>query len=245
MMRCRSPLIAFCLSSLKQQSAPLLATPLSRLFSTTVHLPDDEIERVTRDWFDRIVVGWNLCPFADRPNKEGKLKIEVVRGTDEQDILATVLGECIVRQELPGTTLVVAPECCPDSFEDYLSYCTTLEEDILPNHGLEQDLQIAPFHPLFEFADSTGVDVWTNRSPFPIFHILREEEVSAAVDKLDGDASKVWKRNVSLLQDLEDALGSEAELEKVVRNESHEHAETIRTSLQRHRFGVESTKKDS
>jgi len=211
--------------------------PLRTRHFSTVHLPDSEIESVTRDWFERIVVGWNLCPFADRPNRENKLKMEIVRGTNEEEILATILGEAIVRQELPGTTLVVVPECCPTSFEDYLAYCTTMEEDLLPQHGLENDIQIAPFHPLFEFADSTGVDDWTNRSPFPIFHILREEEVSVAVDKLNGDSSKVWKRNIDLLQDLEEALGGEEELEKVVRSSSHKHTETVRNMLAKHRFG--------
>lgn len=213
----------------------------TRHFST-VHLTDSEIESVTRDWFERIVVGWNLCPFADRPNREGNLKLEIVRGTNEEEILATVLGEAIVRQDRSGTTLVIAPECCPTSFEDYLAYCTALEEDLLPRHGLENDLQIAPFHPLFEFADSTGADVWTNRSPYPTFHILREEEVSVAVDKLDGDSSKVWKRNIELLQDLEEVLGGGDELEKAVRDPTNVHAEEIRTVLAKHRFGQDESK---
>jgi hypothetical protein len=219
---------------------------------SSVHLTDDEILRVTRDWFDRIVVGWNLCPFANRPStrlggaqaavagrQEETFKLEIVRGSNEHDIIACVLGECIVRTENPGTTLVVAPECHPDNFEEYLSYCTTFDEEMLPSHGLEHDIQIAPFHPLFQFADSEGVDVWTNRSPYPIFHILREQEVSVAVEKLDGDASKVWKRNIRLLQDLEESLGSEAELEKVIRNPDHSHNEVIRGALQRNKFTVD------
>ncbi|KAI2490084.1 Protein of unknown function (DUF1415) [Fragilaria crotonensis] len=220
---------------------------------SSVHLTDDEILRVTRDWFDRIVVGWNLCPFANRPStrlgagaqpavagrSEETFKLEIIRGSNEHDIISFVLGECIVRTENPGTTLVVAPECHPDNFEEYLSYCATFDEDMLPIHGLEDDIQIAPFHPLFQFADSEGVDVWTNRSPYPIFHILREQEVSVAVEKLDGDASKVWKRNIRLLKDLEESLGSEAELEKVIRNADHGHNEEIRGALQRNKFTVD------
>lgn len=241
---CRqTSLIAFCLTRTFHKAPLTLRQHTTRLLtsssSSTVHLLDDEIERVTRDWFERIVVGWNLCPFADRPNREGKLTYEIVRGAKEETILAAVLAECILRQDVPGTTLVVAPECCPHSFEDYLAHCTTLEEVYLPKHDLADDLQIAPFHPLFEFADSTGVDVWTNRSPYPIFHILRETEVEVAVDKLDGDSSKVWKRNIHLLQDLEEALGSNGELlENVIRDDdtNDKHAETIQRILRENRF---------
>jgi hypothetical protein len=107
---------------------------------------------------------------------------------------------------------VIAPDYHPESFVDFLSLCATMEEDILPEYPeLQQSVQIAPFHPLFEFADSNGVDVWTNRSPYPILHILREQDVSIAVEKLQGDASKVWGRNIKLLRDLEVALGGAEE----------------------------------
>lgn len=69
--------------------------------------------------------------------------------------------------------------------------------------------EVAPFHPLFQFegSDAESVDNWTNRSPYPIFHILREDEVGRAADSLDGDAGRVWKRNVGLLEALQTELG--------------------------------------
>jgi hypothetical protein len=173
---------------------------------------DYHIRENTQAWLKRVVIGMNLCPFAERPSREGKLKIEVIRGNDEEVINAHILTELIKRQDSPGTTLLVCPECYPDDFEDYLGMVSWIENDLMVEHDLAEKVQIAPFHPLFQFEGSglEAVDNWTNRSPYPIFHVLREEEVTKAVDMLDGDAGKVWKRNVNLLHALEDELGSEA-----------------------------------
>jgi hypothetical protein len=173
---------------------------------------ENQIIENTQAWLKRVVIGMNLCPFAERPSREGKLKIDVVRGNDEEVIFTRVLTELIKRQDSPGTTLIVCPECYPDDFEDYFGMVSWIEEDLMVQHDLAEKVQVAPFHPLFQFAGSgpDAVDNWTNRSPYPIFHILREEEVTKAVDFLDGDAGKVWKRNVNLLHALEDELGPEA-----------------------------------
>ncbi|KAL7485463.1 LOW QUALITY PROTEIN: hypothetical protein ACHAW6_011060 [Cyclotella cf. meneghiniana] len=85
-----------------------------------------------------------------------------------------------------------------------------LEEDMMEeNDNLRGVEQITPFHPLFQFEGSGSVDNYTNHSPYPMFHILRENEVSKAVDKLGGDASQVWKRNVGLLENMEMKLERE------------------------------------
>jgi uncharacterized protein len=195
---------------------------------------------LTRDWLDRIVIGWNLCPFADRPNREKNLELYLVRGQREEDILNLLLNVCQYQHLNPGTSLIIAPDYHPDSFVDFLSLCTTMEEDILPQYpDLQESIQIAPFHPLFEFADSNGVDVWTNRSPYPIFHILREEDVSKAVEKLQGDASKVWGRNIKLLRDLEVALGGPEELERVVRNINHDKEDIVQDVLKQNRSSAQ------
>jgi hypothetical protein len=173
---------------------------------------DNHIRETTQAWLKRVVIGMHLCPFAERPSREGKLKIEIIRGNDEEIIFTHVLTELIKRQDSPGTTLLVCPECYPDDFEDYLGMVSWIEEDLMVEHDLAEKVQVAPFHPLFQFEGSgpDAVDNWTNRSPYPIFHVLREEEVTKAVDLLEGDAGKVWKRNVNLLHALEDELGTEA-----------------------------------
>ena len=85
-----------------------------------------------------------------------------------------------------------------------------IDQGLLEDNDLVGVLQVAPFHPLFQFegSDVDSPDNWTNRAPYPLFHVLREDEVERAADSLEGDASRVWKRNVGLLDALQEALGS-------------------------------------
>ena len=172
---------------------------------------DKEIVETTLDWLQRVVIGLSLCPFADKPFQEGNLSIDVMYGANQVDIMARVLAECVIRQEKAGTSLLVCPHLFPHNFDAFLEVYNMIQEGMLVEHNLNQDLQIAPFHPDFEFEGSgkDGVDNLTNQSPYPIFHILREDEVSAAVDLLDGDASKVWRRNVQLFETLDEEMNIE------------------------------------
>lgn len=175
-------------------------------------IPEDQIIlESTLDWVQNVVIGMNFCPFAEKPFKSQQMHLEVIQGRDENEILARVLGECIVRQSKPGTSLLICPDLYPNNFQTFLQVYNMLNDGVLVDNELTDDVQIAPFHPLFEFDGSghDGVDNYTNRSPYPIFHVLREEEVGRAVDLLDGDASKVWRRNVEFLE----ALSEELELE--------------------------------
>ena len=178
--------------------------------------------------------------------RTGDLHVHVVRDNDEIVILGAILGEMLVRRDVPGTSLVVTPELYPDDFLKYLSVVTTLEEDLMDDHDLHGHVQVAPFHPLFEFEGSgeSGIDNFTNRAPFPIFHILREEEVERAVDKLQGDAGKVWRRNVSFLEDLKDSLGVEGVKRSVSGDATKEEQTVLAEVLRRHKFKIldESTK---
>ena len=186
----------------------------------------------TLDWLEGVVIGYNLCPFAEAPMLRDQLSIEVVSGDDETEILARVLGACLELRTDPngdenetdetdtdprGTALVVCPDLHPTDFEAYLEVYDVLVEGVLPDHDPGGSLQIAPFHPMFVFGDSDGggnddddnidddaIDHYTNRSPHPTFHVLREAEVARAVTALEGNAERVWKRNVDLLRALEE-----------------------------------------
>jgi len=161
---------------------------------------NDVIESTSIEWIKKVVIGYNLCPFADKPLRENKLKVSVVRGDNDQHVAAAVVYELIARSDenQHGTTIVIAPEYYPNDFHTYMSLVQYIEEDVMDEHDLHGVVQIAPFHPQFEFEGSgiDGVDNYTNRSPYPMFHILRENEVAGAVDKLGGDASKVRSRVV-------------------------------------------------
>ncbi|KAL7556475.1 hypothetical protein ACA910_006185 [Epithemia clementina (nom. ined.)] len=216
---------------------------------------NQEIETRVRKWLNEIIIGLNLCPFAERavrgvvvdssnidhnivdtfllhPTTQVSneiletsttpvgvtsirplLKIVVVRGHDDELILRRLGMELLWRQSRSGTTLVVCPECHVNDFEAFMDLVQRVEDELIHDGlELEGELQIAPFHPFFRFQGSSlddegQVDDWTNRSPFPIFHILREDEVEQAVDRLDGDAGRVWKRNVHLLHAIYQELG--------------------------------------
>lgn len=181
---------------------------------------NEEIKEATLDWIKNVVIGLNLCPFAEKPLRENKLKVSVVRGDSEEIVAAAVVYELISRsdEKHEGTTVVVAPEFYPDDFERYMNLVQHIEDDVMEEHDLHGLVQIAPFHPKFEFSGSgnDGVDNYTNRSPYPMFHILRENEVGLAVDKLGGDASKVWSRNVDLLEGIDKKFGRE-DVKKIMR----------------------------
>lgn len=181
--------------------------------TTAAPITDDEVEERALSWIRNVVIGYGLCPFADRPLREGRLRLSVVRGDDDEEVAAAVVYELVSRSDgaNPGTTVVIAPEYHPDDFERYMSLVSYIEEDVMDELDLVGRVQLAPFHPQFVFdgSGSDGIDNFTNRGPYPMFHVLREDEVSIAVDKLDGDAGKVWRRNVDLLGRMEGRYGRE------------------------------------
>ena len=160
-------------------------------------------------WIKRVVIGYNMCPFAEKPRREGNLSMVVVRGNDEELVAGTVAYHLVGQSARKGTTVVVAPEYCPDDFDGFLNLLRLLEDQVMDELDLHGIMQIAPFHPLFKFDGSLdeGADNFTNRSPYPFFHLLREDEVSAAVEKIGNDSSKVWARNVRLLETMEKRFG--------------------------------------
>ncbi|GKY98246.1 hypothetical protein MPSEU_000782300 [Mayamaea pseudoterrestris] len=207
---------------------------------------DASVEEETINWLRRVVIGLNLCPFAERPLRQDKVLIDVVRGSDDEEILSRVFDQLLFRTTEPGTTLVVCPECHPDDFHSYLDMLELIETGIIKDDStFEGVIQVAPFHPLFQFEGSEpdSVDNWTNRSPYPLFHILREDEVTLAVDRLDGDAGKVWRRNAGLIQAMEKDFGSDG-LQDIMRGETGatEQQTQLRELLKCHRIDLSNNK---
>jgi hypothetical protein len=117
----------------------------------------------------------------------------------------------------PGTTLVVCPDLYPHDFVSFMTVVQSIE-DLIVDRQWTGILQVAPFHPQFQFAGSHDYDVdnRTNQSPFPMLHLLREDDVSRAVDQLPNqDAAVVWSRNVDLLNALAETLDA-ADFEAVM-----------------------------
>ena len=214
-------------------------------------------ERETLQWVRRVVVGLNLCPFAEQiVSNEDLFKVRIVLDSDMTE--ADTIVEIVV-QELnnlvnrnKGTTLVVCPNLYRQNFSGFLQILDVVEQN-LQEQGWEGVVQVAPFHPRFVFAGDSSQDLdapdhCTNRSPHPTFHLLREADVSRAVERLpnQGDASTVWQRNVQLLQQLHATLPPE-EFTAVVTGQQERSAtlqQTVRSMVQQHRIALVHAKKN-
>lgn len=159
----------------------------------------------TRAWVDRAVIGLNLCPFAKAVQVKGQVRYVFCDATDEQGLLDVLCGEMHYLAESDpdklDTTLVVHPHVLGDfeDFNDFLDAADAAVEQL----GYAGVLQVAPFHPRFQFADTDPDDVTnaTNRAPYPTLHLLREESVDRAVAAFP-DAEGIFDTNIATMQQL-------------------------------------------
>ncbi len=145
---------------------------------------NDEIIQQTASWVERVVIGCGFCPFAASAFAKNSIHYEVVHSESKEDALFRLLLECqrLDLQPELETTLVILPAQF-DEFDDYLEL-VALTEGMLVAHGYEGVYQVASFHPEYLFAESTPDDPanYTNRSPYPMIHLLREVSVAKAVE---------------------------------------------------------------
>lgn len=166
-----------------------------------------EVEARTLKWVHEVVIGLHLCPFAEHPLRTDKLRIVAYDLTNHQEVFDTVADEMMISVNTGTTALIVCPNFFPDDFESYWNLVNELEE----GNPWSDALQIAPFHPQFRFDgnDESSPDNYTNRSPYPTFHLLLEKDVTKAVERMNGDSSVVWSRNVDLMNRLHQTLPKE------------------------------------
>jgi hypothetical protein len=151
----------------------------------------------TKKWIVDVVVGCNFCPFAAREIKRGSIHYEVV----SSDAIESSLSKLMVAfQQLDSdkaieTTLLIFPDSFAD-FTDYLHLVAAAEE-LVENEGYEGVYQVASFHPayLFDGSDDRDPANYTNRSPYPMLHILREESLTEAIDN-HPDTEVIPERNI-------------------------------------------------
>ena len=137
----------------------------------------------TLQWVQEVVIGFQFCPFANKVILENKLKIVVHNAANERDCLEAVSETCRWLDQHPETeTLLLV---FPDTMQSFDAYWTMTQraEKKMFKLGYEGIYQIASFHPGYCFAGSTEQDAanFTNRSPYPMLHFLREEEMEAAL----------------------------------------------------------------
>ena len=159
----------------------------------------------TSGWLDRVVIGLGLCPFAKAVQARQQVRYRVTEATDASQLL-TVLDEELraleaADPELVDTTLLIHPSVLGD-FLDYNDFLDDAD-DKLVELELDGELQIASCHPDYCFADSAPADAanFSNRSPYPMLHLLREASVSRAVASFP-DAARIYERNIITLRGL-------------------------------------------
>ena len=162
--------------------------------------------QATRHWLDAAVVGLNLCPFAKAPLVKDQVRIVVNQSRhadgwldqldSELDLLVATSADEI------ETTLLVHPTLFADSFLDFNDFME-VAEGIVEEHGLEGVVQLAFFHPLFQFegTEENAMENYTNRAPYATMHLLREDSIDRAVSS-PLDADTIVQNNIATLNRL-------------------------------------------
>jgi hypothetical protein len=168
-------------------------------------LTSTNVVAITRAWLEQVVIGLNLCPFAQSVHQQQRIDYQVSVATDEialmNDLIEAIEILLNTDPEIIDTTLLIHPWALQD-FGDYNEFIGWTTE-FLSESGLEHQIQIASFHPEYQFADTTADDITnnTNRSPFPTLHILRESSVDEALTLLP-DAAQQVEKNLDTLRNL-------------------------------------------
>lgn len=159
----------------------------------------------TRAWVRRAVVGLNLCPFAKAPFAKGQIRFVLSDATEPEALLTQLVAEMQLLAAMDPseieTTLLIHPQLLKDflDFNDFLE----LADAALDACDLSGTLQVASFHPQFQFAGTEPDDIAnaTNRAPYPTLHLLREDSVERAVDAFP-DAEAIFDVNIATLEAL-------------------------------------------
>ncbi|GAU03082.1 epoxide hydrolase [Burkholderia stabilis] len=165
----------------------------------------DDILAATRHWLARAVIGLNLCPFAKSVYVKEQVRYAISEATTLEDALAELETELraldATDPQQVDTTLVIFPH----AFADFVDYNDALffADRLVRQLRLDGVLQIASFHPQYRFEGSEPDDIenYTNRAPYPILHLLREDSIARAVDAFP-DASAIYEKNQETLRRL-------------------------------------------
>jgi len=157
-------------------------------------------------WLERAVIGLNLCPFAKAPHVKGQIHYAVseAKGLEglRDELIEKLRALAASDAEARDTTLLMAPCCLQDfvAFNDFLDEA----DGVLQELDLEGEFQVASFHPEFQFAGTEPDDItnYTNRSPYPTLHLIREASIDRAVEAFP-EAETIYEANMATLKKLD------------------------------------------
>ncbi len=167
--------------------------------------PRDDVVVSTQAWLERAVIGLNLCPFAKAVHVKQQIRYVVSRAREpaalRDDLRRELLWLAQADPQAVDTTLLIHPDVLQDflDFNDFTHEADALLDEL----GLEGVLQIASFHPQFQFAGTTTDDIgnFTNRAPYPTLHLLREASIDRAVEAFP-EPEAIYETNIETLERL-------------------------------------------
>lgn len=161
----------------------------------------DLVVQATRRWVENVVIDLNLCPFARRELVSDRIRFSVTDARTEDALIEALHRELLqlVDHSEIETSLLIHPHVLTD-FEDYNDFLA-LADGLLEMLDLDGVIQIASFHPRYQFADTGVEDVenYTNRSPYPLLHLLREDSLEKAISAYP-DTSTIPQRNIECMK---------------------------------------------
>jgi|TARA_B100000519_G_scaffold139452_1_gene120832 hypothetical protein len=164
---------------------------------------ETEVISATRKWVEDVVVGYNLCPFAKRELVRNRVRFVVSEAETEDELLQALHSELQRLEDEPEieTSLLIHPGVLQD-FGPYNEFLDAAD-GLLAYLDMEGVYQIASFHPDYRFAgtEPDAAENYTNRSPFPMLHLLREASLEAAIDSYP-DVDGIPQRNIELMNEL-------------------------------------------
>lgn len=173
--------------------------------TTELSYPEDIVIADTVRWLEKAVIGLNLCPFAKSVHVKGQIHYVVSQATDAEGVAMDLHRELEALAEISpekrDTTLLILPHALQE-FLDFNDF-TELADDLVEELDLGGILQVASFHPMFQFEGTDVDDVTncTNRAPYPTLHLIREDSIDKAVEAFP-EAEMIYERNMQVLQEM-------------------------------------------
>jgi uncharacterized protein len=164
-----------------------------------------DVARITQHWLTRAVIGLNLCPFAKRVHVKRQIRYVVSAAVEEADIAAELESELQLLADTDAQDIDTTLLILPDAFTDFYEFNDFLDtgDRLLKRLRLRGVLQVASFHPEYQFADTQPDDIenYTNRSPFPILHLLREDSIEEVLETYP-DPDDIYEKNQDTMRRL-------------------------------------------
>jgi len=168
-------------------------------------MTDQNFIKATQNWLDSFIIHYNICPFAQRERQKASIRFRIADTADTPLVLETLIQECEWLDAHPktATTLLILPYGF-NHFDDYLDLLE-IAEQLLKMQNYEGIYQLASFHPdyCFEMSKNNEDDAanYTNRSPYPMFHVIREASLERALAGYS-NPENIPARNIKLTREL-------------------------------------------